>query len=1028
MVHSQDFYNQYQSLYTHYRDIYGARVAVFLQKGSFWEFYGQQDPETHEQRNSVKEFTDILGVQVNYYPGDAPGGLTGLFAGVPEDRLDKWAGRLTGLGWTVVVATQEKNERGDVVRRTVTRVLSPATHVEALEGSAAAVYVGAWHPASGAAVAIDVANGTITYSVYKGCAAHFFQVYPPRELVVYGSEGEAATKDLYLKEDTILYSRPALPPHLVKPVARGTYMEGIFKPKTVVPFSSWLGIDHEPAAETLALLLHWIEDHYASLTVYLPRPVAWHPQDKMRVINNALHQLSMLGPNGVERLFSRPHSPPGVRALPALLSTPLADAAAICERQEAVQWLAAAPQKPSIVKALKQLYDFPRIHRTIARGALKATGLYQLHISYSSIAELTTLLAEGPFDARALGITIGMCHGVLGELFDKAKALKAQESPADWGFLVDTVGPRSAALEAEIQRIHVEAHEWLAGLCVAAGLDSQALSYRPSEKVTYVVHGTKATLTRIDEWGKRIREANPCSSSKSSLLSGGRGVSVSFQKSGGKLAHAAIDGFNERLDAKQAALSRAFQNELMAACIRYMDATAEYWAALEAWVAHVDCMGAFASTAATQGWSFPTVLEGASGAVSVRGLRHPLIQAQALRSQLVSHDLDLGLPTKLASREMDGKTPEEHYRGMLLYGINASGKSSLMKALGLAVLLAQLGSAVPAQSMTVTPYSAISTRILNQDNLWAGLSSFAVEMSELRTILTAADQRTLVLGDELCSGTESVSATALVAAGIQCLLGAGSSFVLATHLHDLMKLPAITEATALRIAHLRVHYDAVADVLVYDRTLMAGAGASNYGLTVAKALHMPPALLEAAYGFRRTLLGEDPRGGNSYNADVLLRACEVCGSALARDIEVHHIQEQHVASANLTDSKAKWNTDGTALHGLRNLVAVCQRCHDAHHAGEITIGMVKDTSAGARRSVTTSELKKHRDVATSDHAPAEDETYVLGFTSAEILNIQKTHAMYPKLTSKLLAFQMKETYGIDITPSQIATLKKKKVI
>ena len=1021
MVHSQDFYNQYQSLYTHYRDIYGPRVAVFLQKGSFWEFYGQQDPETHAQLNSVKEFTDILGVQVNYYPGDAPGGLTGLFAGVPEDRLDKWAGRLTSLGWTVVVATQEKNDKGDVIRRSVSRILSPATHVEAMDGSAGAAYVGAWHPPSGCAVVIDVASGTISYSAYKGSAAHFFQVYPPRELVVYGSaDMDAVAKELYLKEDTVLYNRTTLPPHLQRPVSRMTYMEGLFKPKTIVPFASWLDMTSEPAVETLACLLHWIEDHYSNLIVYLPKPTPWHPQDKMRIINNALHQLSMLGPNGVERLFSRPHSPPGIRALPTLLSTPLADPAAIRERQEKVRWLADAPTKPTILKALRQLYDFPRIHRTIARGALKAAALYQLHISYSALKELATATAAGPFQGYTIGVAVNQCLKQLNTIFDREKSLKAQESPADWGFLSEAVGPRTAAVELDIQRIHVEAHEWLAGMCLGAGLDAQTLGYRSSEKITYVVHGTKANLTRIDEWGKRIKEANPY-----------RGVSVSFQKSGGKLSHPMLDTYNERLDAKQAALARIFQHELTAACITYMEATAEDWPVLESWVADLDCMYAFAATADAQGWNFPTVQDGAAGSVSVRGLRHPLIQAQALRSQLVSHDLDLGLTSVQAPPSVQAQEKGQHYRGMLLYGINASGKSSLMKALGLSVLLAQLGSAVPAQSMTITPYSAISTRILNQDNLWAGLSSFAVEMGELRTILTAADQRTLVLGDELCSGTESVSATALVAAGIQCLLGAGSSFILATHLHDLMKLPAITEAAALRIAHLRVHYDAVADVLVYDRTLSAGAGASNYGLTVAKALHMPPALLEAAYGFRRTLLGEEPRGGNSYNADVQQRACEVCGSALARDIEVHHIQEQHDAV------KKTWNADGTALHGLRNLVAVCQRCHDAHHAGAITIGMVKDTSAGAQREVVVhgEDTKSgagstHTHVRQDTHVPTSEptEALTLGFTSAEILNIQKTHAMYPKLTSKLLAFQIKELHDIDITPTQIASLKKKKML
>lgn len=69
--------------------------------------------------------------------------------------------------------------------------------------------------------------------------------------------------------------------------------------------------------------------------------------------------------------------------------------------------------------------------------------------------------------------------------------------------------------------------------------------------------------------------------------------------------------------------------------------------------------------------------------------------------------------------------------------------------------------------MHLRPFQRIATRILNQDNLWAGLSSFAVEMSELREILQVADPNTLVLGDELCAGTESISGTAIVAAGIQ---------------------------------------------------------------------------------------------------------------------------------------------------------------------------------------------------------------------------------------------------------------------
>ena len=178
----------------------------------------------------------------------------------------------------------------------------------------------------------------------------------------------------------------------------------------------------------------------------------------------------------------------------------------------------------------------------------------------------------------------------------------------------------------------------------------------------------------------------------------------------------------------------------------------------------------------------------------------------------------------------------------LVYGMNASGKSTLMKATGIAILLAQAGSYVPALRLRFRPFRAIYTRILNHDNLFAGLSSFAVEMSELRDILRQADERSLVLGDEMCSGTESLSAMSLVAAGIEWLSAKRAKFIFATHLHD---LPSLIDCSALKLKvwHLRVEYDPVSQKLIYDRTLMPGSGSSLYGLEVANAMDLPLELL-----------------------------------------------------------------------------------------------------------------------------------------------------------------------------------------
>ena len=105
--------------------------------------------------------------------------------------------------------------------------------------------------------------------------------------------------------------------------------------------------------------------------------------------------------------------------------------------------------------------------------------------------------------------------------------------------------------------------------------------------------------------------------------------------------------------------------------------------------------------------------------------------------------------------------------GMLLYGTNAVGKTSCIRAIGMIIIMAQAGLFVPATTFTYSIYNKLFTRILGNDNLFKGLSTFAVEMIELRSILKMADNNSLVLGDELCSGTESTSALSIFTAGVK---------------------------------------------------------------------------------------------------------------------------------------------------------------------------------------------------------------------------------------------------------------------
>jgi DNA mismatch repair protein MutS len=261
-----------------------------------------------------------------------------------------------------------------------------------------------------------------------------------------------------------------------------------------------------------------------------------------------------------------------------------------------------------------------------------------------------------------------------------------------------------------------------------------------------------------------------------------------------------------------------------------------------------------------------------------------------------------------------------------------------MKALGIAVICAQTGIPVAATKFRITPYKSIFTRILGNDNLWASLSSFAVEMTEFRSILKYADKNSLILGDELCSGTETQSATAIVSAGIQILHKRGAQFLFATHLHEISELEEIRRLPGIEFAHLGIEFLPNSKQIVYKRTLERGAGSSLYGLEVCHGLDMDEEFLQIATNSRKFL-------NSRYNSQVAVRRCELCGST--KDLESHHIQEQNSA-------KNGFVAPGTAVHRASNLTVLCGHCHKEHHGGRIEIQGWKDTSTGRELGWTRS--------------------------------------------------------------------------
>jgi DNA mismatch repair protein MutS len=336
--------------------------------------------------------------------------------------------------------------------------------------------------------------------------------------------------------------------------------------------------------------------------------------------------------------------------------------------------------------------------------------------------------------------------------------------------------------------------------------------------------------------------------------------------------------------------------------------------------------------------------------------------------------------------------------------MNASGKSTLMKAVGIAILLAQAGCYVPAKSMKLSPFHSIYTRILNQDQLLAGLSSFAVEMSELRDILCHANSHTLVLGDELCSGTESISAQALISSGMDWLLEKHAKFIFATHLHGLEEKPGI------EIWHLHVEYDPITHRLIYDRSLRRGKGSTLYGLEVARAMNLPLAFIERAMEYRRLSLQQhhvDESAPSAWNHEIVRKSCELCSASIG--LEVHHIQPR-------ASSMNQRLPNGIHVNDKRNLMVICQKCHDDIHAGNIEIKELKMTSDGPVREVHAMLKEKEKE--------KEKEKKKSKWTEKEQEVIQVTLKKFFSLSLKSIRAYLESTHDIRISEAKLGEFRK----
>lgn len=1002
-------YEEYIKLYTEYTQKYGPKTAIFLMVGSFYELYDIQNTETGETKCNVREIVDYLGIQLSTKKGDFAPNEDGLFAGFPDYVMHKWAGRLTSAGWTVVIVDQIKDLRGKVKERKVSRILSPSTHIENTT-SCDTPYVfslffqqqNSQSPIFGAG-SLDLTTGTtITYSGSTNGRSDIWtaddliqmlSVFQPKELLIYW-------KSPYPLPDESLFRRifglhNSIPIHLRQvetlgsfsiELTRSEYLQKIYAIRSVLPAKTYLGLRSEQEEYALLYLLQFIEEHYPSMLTSFHRNEPWIPQSRLICGNHALTQLQMTGLNPNESvigLFDKCITPMGKRAIRDRLLSPYSNYHQISSRlnevQEYTQWN--EQQIKQLERQLRFMFDLPRLHRKILCGLItpqEIAGLFQTYSAmYVIMTDITSnSLLKEPFTEEQWKEYIIVFQTHFSQ--DKAQRSSNDITPFHSETYKD-IGEK----EKEIEDVLNGFQELKLEISKKGGVQEDAIRLESREKEPFGFKGSTITLQQLKKNISKLPD----------------GMKLSELKSGGWIDCTLLQKLNTKLQKLREQLENLVREHLIEACKAISDAGQMIWHIMECWISHIDCTQCIGRISKERGFICPQIEETdeKGSSFEITQIRHPLVESTASRVSYVKHNISLG---------------GNQSKGWLVYGMNASGKSTLMKATGLCILLAQAGCFVPAKSMKLKPFQAIYTRILNQDNLFAGLSSFAVEMSELRDILRNANPYTLVLGDELCAGTESISAQALVASGIQWLSSKNAKFIFATHLHDLAENIDIKKE-GVEVWHLHVEYDPMTKKLIYDRSLRPGNGSTLYGLEVARAMDLPFEFIEQALQNRHHIIGskrQEEVSNSSWNKEIIRKECEICKKQICSDLEVHHIVARSLA-------KNKMLEDGSHMNEKRNLIVICQKCHDEVHSGVLEIGPLQITSNGPERAIIEhkEEMKINEDKKINRKGKWSEEEMLI------ITNILRT---YSSSSLKMIRAHLSSKHSIEISEGVLGKLRK----
>ncbi|WP_164974866.1 DNA mismatch repair protein MutS [Flavobacterium stagni] len=781
---------QYNEIKAKYPD-----ACLLFRVGDFYETFGE---------DAIRA-SKILGIILTKR-GNGSESETAL-AGFPHHSLNTYLPKLVKAGLRVAICDQLEDPKmtKTIVKRGVTELVTPgvAMNDEVLQAKSnnflASVYFG--KKTLGIAF-LDVSTGE--FLAAQGNEEYLdklIQNFQPAELLV-PKQQKKQFQDVFGEEYNVFYLEDWL------------YKEDYALERLTTHFQTnslkGFGVDDlvEGVIASGAILYYLSEtqhnklQHISSIQRIAEEAYVW--MDRFTIRNLELYH--SYNPNAVTLLdiIDKTLSPMGARLLKRWLALPLKDIQKIRERHEVVSYLKSNQEiMQQIQYQIKQISDLERLISKVATGRIAPREVMYLKESLDAIVPVKTIALASPQEAvRVLGDTLHSCD----VLREKIATTLNPDAPVS----ITKGNAIAPGVHEELDRLRniaFSGKEFLEQIekreSERTGITSLKISF--NNVFGYYIEVRNTHKDKVPEdW---IR--------KQTLVNAERYITEELKE-----YESTILGAEEKIHQIESQLFEQLVNWI-GTYIKQVQMNAHL-------IAQLDCLVAFAQLALDHHYVCPELDD--SFDLDIKNGRHPVIEKQ----------LPVGVPYIANDVYLD----RDSQQIIMITGPNMSGKSAILRQTALIVLLAQIGSFVPAESVRMGVVDKIFTRVGASDNISMGESTFMVEMNETASILNNMSERSLVLLDEIGRGTSTYDGISIAWAIAEYLHEnpARAKTLFATHYHELNEMTEVLP----RIRNYNVSVKELKDNVLFLRKLVEGGSAHSFGIHVAKMAGMPQTVIQKA--------------------------------------------------------------------------------------------------------------------------------------------------------------------------------------